>query len=342
MSNEDPNIPDSDADDEEYDNDAEQMIRDIADHPVMDRVQLALKKRIQRRRDRIILQIREQEAQLKKVVKTRETIGSDLYSFQQQLAKLQMDLETAHTNCASVAELRAKSDEELIRIRELFTMKKNELNQQRDKLIKSQAELDALMATIRQVEGYNEEMQGEMAVVRRAAYKAEEQMSELEKKKSQQDLYIDELTERLKGLREQKALYEAQVDSQRAETAAAIQTLNEASVEMETIYFEKKQLLQQWKASLIGLQKRDEALMASEKALREQNQTFLTVESELKGCKSNLLKEQKHNADLLAQLGALDADNTHILLQLKKMEEEVDILYYIIILIIYIYIYINL
>ena len=36
---------------------------------------------------------------------------------------------------------------------------------------------------------------------------------------------------------------------------------------MQAINFEKKQLLQQWKTSLIGMQRRDEALRATEDAL---------------------------------------------------------------------------
>ena len=43
---------------------------------------------------------------------------------------------------------------------------------------------------------------------------------------------------------------------------AATDTLAEAGQEMEAINFEKKQLLQQWKSSLIGMAKRDEALQA--------------------------------------------------------------------------------
>ena len=40
--------------------------------------------------------------------------------------------------------------------------------------------------------------------------------------------------------------------------------------EMETIEFEKKQLMQQWKSSLIGMRRRDEALGATTDAIHEQ------------------------------------------------------------------------
>jgi len=48
-----------------------------------------------------------------------------------------------------------------------------------------------------------------------------------------------------------------------AETHAARSTLKEAEAEMEAIHFEKKQLVQQWKSSLIGITRRDEALQVT-------------------------------------------------------------------------------
>jgi hypothetical protein len=56
-----------------------------------------------------------------------------------------------------------------------------------------QAELDKLAVALRQVERENEEMQGEIAATRRAAYAAEEAVGRLEKEKLQQDLLVDGL-----------------------------------------------------------------------------------------------------------------------------------------------------
>ena len=49
-------------------------------------------------------------------------------------------------------------------------------------------ELDRLGATLKQIETYNEEMKGEIAVTRRAAYAAEGAVQQLEKEKLRQDL----------------------------------------------------------------------------------------------------------------------------------------------------------
>jgi SNF2 family DNA or RNA helicase len=83
----------------------------------------------------------------------------------------------------------------------------------------------------------------------------------------------------------QLALYEAQLISQNSETKSARETLREAANEMESIAFEKKQLLQQWRASLISMARRDEALKATEDALGELRERDMTLEMEISGYK---------------------------------------------------------
>lgn len=56
-----------------------------------------------------------------------------------------------------------------------------------------QRELDRLGSTLKQIESYNEQMKGEIAVTRRAAYAAEEAVQKLEKEKIRQDYLIDDL-----------------------------------------------------------------------------------------------------------------------------------------------------
>ena len=51
--------------------------------------------------------------------------------------------------------------------------------------------------------------------------------------------------------------------AQQHETRAARELLTEAASDMEGVNFEKKGLLAQWQASLLGLQRRDEALQVN-------------------------------------------------------------------------------
>ena len=157
------------------------------------------------------------------------------------------------------------------------------------------SELDALNETIRQVKAYNEEMKGEIAVTRRATYKAEENVKELESAKEGQDLYIDSLNERIKKLQGDISLSEAQLEAQLKQTDEAKEMLAETGAEMELIAFEKKQLMQQWKSSVIALTRRDEALAAAQKALKDAQTSTKDYDTEIDGLKREILKSQAKN-----------------------------------------------
>jgi predicted nucleic acid-binding Zn-ribbon protein len=93
-------------------------------------------------------------------------------------------------------------------------------------------------------------MKGEIATTRRAAYNVEEGVVNLEREKKEQDLLIDTMNEEIKRLNDNKALYQAQLISQREETAAARDTLAEASNEIDKVIMAKKTLLSDWKTSI--------------------------------------------------------------------------------------------
>lgn len=63
------------------------------------------------------------------------------------------------------------------------------------------------------------------------------------------------MQENMKTLQQQLALYTAQHEAQQRETRAAMETLAEAEAEMENVHFEKKQLVAQWRSSLLAIQK---------------------------------------------------------------------------------------
>lgn len=112
---------------------------------------------------------------------------------------------------------------------------------------------------------------------------------------------MERLTKRVEELTEQIALYEFQISTQSQETQAARQVLAEvrlltstcwrsplfsgsrpqglvpgphvprvpqARMEVDSLEVERKQLLQQWNRSLVGMQRRDEAHAAKQGELR--------------------------------------------------------------------------
>eukprot|EP00966_Prymnesium_polylepis_P016949 391115-Prymnesium_polylepis.1 len=78
---------------------------------------------------------------------------------------------------------------------------------------------------------------------------------------------------------------------------------------MEAINFEKKQLLQQWKVALIGMQRRDEALQATEEALVKQREQEMALDSEVSGVKKAIRKEEEKNELLTATESKLEAES---------------------------------
>merc|ERR1711871_1679526 len=233
-----------------------------------------------------------------------------------------MQLERYHEQFNIMSQMRERSEEDNAQMSDVYQSRKLELQEQRKKLQKYQAELDKVNLTLRQVEQYNEQMRGEIAVTRRATYKAEEDLSGLEKRKKWQDLYIDAQHDKIKQLEEQLALFDAQLESQKAETKAAHDTLHEAAEEMQAINYEKRTLLQQWKSSLIALQRRDEALQQTESELRNQRERLLTQETEIGGFKRAIEAEQYTNEKLTATLGKLQAEIVFIEKQLEEVKEK--------------------
>lgn len=283
-----------------------------ADHPLLGRVQDALAQQLSRHHERASLQLREKTEELKKLVKHREEIGVTLYGAQQQLAKLQLQLEQLHDRVAMVESKRLEDDEALKVTTATYESKKCDVDEAVRRLGKSQDEQNQLNITLRQVEEYNEQMKAEIQVTRRATYKAEDHIKTVEKDKVKQDHLIDGMNEDVKRMTEQKALLEAQLVAQKQETEAASTTLREAAREMEAIEFEKKQLLQQWRSSLVGMQRRDEALQNVQQALKEQAEMELAVESEIRGLHNSIKCQQERNEQQSALRDRNDKEMTHL------------------------------
>lgn len=144
--------------------------------------------------------------------------------------------------------------------------------------------------------------------MKRAAEKAESEVSKAEESKRQQDLFVSRLVERLDRLREDIALYDAQLEAQMAETKAAREALSEAKTEIETIAVEKKQLFAAWNSALIGMRRRDEAHAAMSDALKDQQQRMLTIEMEIDAFRRLTQKEQQQNEQLTSVLNKTEAE----------------------------------
>ena len=316
------------------------------DHPLLARAQAALRKQLEDRKRDVEERIREKEAELnvrprprspasaesrsfvpsvpiwtpapdpprsphhpaQKEKKRREAVGVELYGVQQNLGKLQQQLDRTVEDQAATARARSQAESDLRQLQEWLEARALDAKEQRRAHDSHQKELDDLNATLRQVEAYNEQMKGEIATTRTATYAAEESATRLEKEKMDQDVLIDVLSENLKRLHQAHALAEAQLIAQRKETGAARATLEEAAREMEAINYEKKQLTTQWKTSLVGMARRDEALQATQEALRKQAEETTMIEAETSAYKRQIKEAEGKNEQLTQQLRKMEAE----------------------------------
>ncbi|KAF1334852.1 hypothetical protein FI667_g1455, partial [Globisporangium splendens] len=255
---------------------------------------------------------------------TQTIVDMGRHACMQWTQKLQMVLEASHRKLTTIRDERFASEDQLDDWKENLSQKKLQVQKNKSHLYKAQSELDSLNATLRQVEKYNEEMKNEIARTQRAAQKAEETMANMEKDQVKQDLYIDSLNEQIESLHEKITMTIAQHKSQKFETAAAEETLHEATAQMEAIAFEKKQLLQQWKGSLIGIQQRDQALLAAQTAISAVDEEDLALASEIRGYKQSIEKAQAQHETLVGTIERFNTEIRFVEEQIASLRQEHD------------------
>jgi chromosome segregation ATPase len=315
-------IGDEEEDVDEYFDDAGDIGYLPADHPLMARLQAALTKQLTDEHERVDLQLREKEEEVRKVKKQREDTGVQMYGVQHQLAKMQTKFERTHDNFNIVSRYRVEAEKQHELLQKQYETKKEEADDQLKRVLKAQEELNQLNRTLKQVEEYNEVMKSEIAVTRRTTYRAEESVVNLEKQKKGQDVLIDSMNEEIKRLNEQKTLYQAQLISQKEETAAARNTLKEAAIEIEKIIMSKKTLLDDWQKSLFGMQQRDKALQAIKELIKQKQDDILQIESEISGVRNETKKQQEISEDLTRMLEKMKADQDFLNERSQDIENE--------------------
>lgn len=261
----------------------------------MARVQTGLTKQLKAADDKLTLELREKAEGVSQVKKKREAIGVDLYSCQQALAKLQLQLEHTHERYAEFHDGRIQAEADLTQMSEAYKQRKGAKGASEERLKKTQKELDKIKVTLSQIDEFNEKVKSEILVTRRAAYGTEESMQKMEKKKKLQDTIIDGLNEQLRKAKEQIRLFDAQLLSQKEETINARETLNEAVREMEILAVEKREYLHKWKSSLIGMANRDAALQQANDALRQQSEEIQALDLQIKRYKQSIRIEHEKN-----------------------------------------------
>jgi chromosome segregation ATPase len=311
----------SDSEDDYYENPVE-LIKEFGSHPLMERAQKALLNQLRETNYRLQVQILEKEEELKRYTLERETTGVQLYSLQQQLAKVQISLENAHNEYNVIIDSRLQEEEILQSVTKNNHEQMTLINDHTKQEKKYSNELDSLRETIQQIEKYNEEVKSEISITRRATYKAEQSMQQLERHKDSQDYYVDNLNKQVKSLQEQVSLHAAQLTAQRRETMEANTVLQETVRELDLIASEKKQLMIRWKAALSGLSRRDEALAQATQTLTSAENSVHDYDVEIETVRREIQKEQARHETLVSLRDRLENELLWVEDNLAKIRSE--------------------
>uniref|UniRef100_UPI00398EA058 coiled-coil domain-containing protein 40 isoform X2 n=1 Tax=Pristiophorus japonicus TaxID=55135 RepID=UPI00398EA058 len=296
--------------DEESDTDEEQIELVVLDpdHPLMKRFQEALKNHLSKQMDKLILELRELTWRMKKQTAEREDTGVILYGVQQSLAQMQMELEKYHNRCSSASAKRRQAEDDLAYVRNLYQMSQSTTNSERSKVAQLQTEVENIALRHFYMESLKHDVCSDIMVMKCATEKLEAEKTQAAKLKQKQDMFVDRLVSQMDALREQIAMYEAQYAAQVEETKASRKTVAEANTEIVAIGFEKRQLIEQWKSSLIGMRRRDEAYAAMQEAVRQSKHQGDTLKTEVQVYKNLIMKQEEKNEVLTVTLNRLMND----------------------------------
>ncbi|XP_056406037.1 coiled-coil domain-containing protein 40 [Hyla sarda] len=278
------------------------------DHPLMTRFQTAFKNYLTKQIQSLDMELCEMNTSLKKNKGKREDLGVILYGIQQELARQQMGLEKQHDKHSQISILRRQVEEELENIRNLYKKTHQTTDTELKEVSAMQTEVENLALRLFYMENMSSDVHSDISVLKRAVQKTEAERIQAELEKQKQDMFVDRLTREVDRLKEQIAIYESQISAQREDTKAAREAVAEANMEIEAICLEKKQLLQQWNSSLVGMTRRDEAYAAMQEALRLAQQELRSMETEIEGYKKSVTKEEEKHEKLAFMINREESD----------------------------------
>ncbi|KAI3426120.1 hypothetical protein D9Q98_008499 [Chlorella vulgaris] len=300
---------------------AKEMADLPSDHPLLRRAQEALRRQLSDQKLRLQEELRERRKALKDAKQRREDVGVELYGFQQHLAKLQTSLEQASDEHGAAAAARARADSTLAALRSQVAEEEAAADASKAQVEAVQKELDRLAAALRAVQAHNDAVASEVAVAKRATYATEGAVQALEVQTRQQDQLIDSMQQQLRRLGRQAEVQAAALLVQRSETGAARQLSAAALADMETVAFEKKQLLGQWRSSLVAMQKRNASLEALHAALRSLEEQHGSVLNEGQGYRRQLAQQRQRNEQAADVVERLVAQAARVAAQVEDVQQ---------------------
>ncbi|XP_053183141.1 coiled-coil domain-containing protein 40 [Scomber japonicus] len=306
------------------DDDEEEFIVLDADHPLVRRQQAALTSQLSKQLERLNLGIREKLVKEKTDTSIIQDICLETFGVQEQLVKLQTRLDDRNQNKAQAEARHQQAQDQLEAMKSEYSSNTNQESKARTYVSQLQAEMDNLALHLIFTQGVSEELRSNVKSMKNATRKAGAEKTQAEEQKLKQDMYVERLTKDMERLTQQIAIHEAQTSAQAEETQAAKEAFSEAEMEMESLLMARKQLLQQWNSSLVGMRRRDEAFSTMQEAVRMVEHQVILLDREMEGYKKSITEEQEQNETLTMQLNwsQMDVATSKKLISQKQTHQE--------------------
>ncbi|CAH8670716.1 unnamed protein product [Schistosoma rodhaini] len=293
-------------------------------HPLMRRFQESLRSMLTKHIDSTEIHLREKDEEMKREKSARIEVGCDLYNLQQELAKFQLQLDNKHNEYAEYHGKYDNAQNKLTTLREKHQISVKTMLEETKKMHSMRDEVDALCLRLYYLNKAKEDVSGDLLVLQRAVEKVNSDLSKFEDEKLRQDILVDRMQTKVDQLKDDIALYETQIAAQEIEMNTSQNLLYAAETQMVTINIDKAHLLTQWKTSLLGLQRRNEAyadLLAAYNKLKEE---LLVLENEQNAYKRSINKEQETHEQLTGLQNKNESDLNTLRKQLLHSETKLE------------------
>ena len=269
-----------------------------ADHPHLRRFQMSLEDQLKTEEEKIRLLYKEKSEDSKKLKREREEIGITLYSLQQQFATVENAFNKKYSQCRALEKQVKQEENRLTEELKMYNDKFTSVREQEKMVLQSHEDLNQLNSMLQYVDTYNLQVQSEIKVTKTTANKVEENIINQERKKKEQDFFIDLLEMRVKNLTEKKLLFDAQLKSQQEETKEARENLGEANNEIQSIVERKRNLIKDLDKTIFNMRSKDNARITVLKNIDEQEEEKLKLDSQINRYRLLVKTENNKNNEL--------------------------------------------
>ncbi|OHS94771.1 hypothetical protein TRFO_39060 [Tritrichomonas foetus] len=187
---------------------------------------------------------------------------------------------------------------------------------------KMREELEKLNNSLRDMEEKHQNEISNVVIMRRMAYKTEDDVKRKELEKQDQDYFINKLMEKMADLTQKIYKIEDQIIAQREETKKAQIAVYQASFEDSRMNFEREQLLKDWDSAVIGVKFRIISLERIQSAVEEQELEMMALNNEIAIIKNHQNEQKSITENQLKVMKRMEDRINHISNKIEEIQKQ--------------------